>query len=358
MMGRLHDVLFSLQIALLIFLMPVADGFAVQEENGRQGFSVDVLLEKERFTLSDTILVHLRAFHPADYRVDPAFLRAALLEYYGYGQPPFSFMSESLVKGGSSETWIDYRLTPNRTGSFQIGFGNIRFFGKDNGKSVSLLSPLKQVVIDFTNHKEDFLPPEPVFLFFKPLLPVEIDPLVRQALKSSPQVLAAEKNAWRHVFFLRKMPAVLFLTGSLLLICLMVFFAIRATRADKGRNPAIKARSILKELLRKMQDIRKGHRQGTLSSNDALVQYQKAMVECFELRFEIPLSSLTIEELKELLLKAPGLSEVKMDDLNQLLDKSIGIKFGKESVVEEEAGSIMDDSLAALKNIVRAIPEK
>ncbi|CRX37396.1 hypothetical protein [Estrella lausannensis] len=348
--------LFRFAYLLAFFLSQVSPGIA--EEEGQPGFSLDVQLEREIFSLSDEITVHLRAGYPSGYAIDLPALRRALIEYFGYGQPPFSLLKETVIRTSESEAWIDYQIAPSRTGRFFISFGAASFHSKEGDKTVHLLSPLKPLEIVPAAVDPAFAPPEPTYLYFNPLLPVEIDPMVRQQLMTSRELLERERIAWRNLFFLRKAPALLFLIGSSLFIVLMVFLAFRTI---KGRKRAVRgksARSILKELLNQMQVIRARHKSGQFSANDALVFYQKALVECFELRFEIPLASLTVEELKELLCRESAFQQVKQEDLSQLLEASVGIKFGKRVVLDQEAETIMDRSFFALRNIVKSMPNR
>lgn len=357
-MDWIRKVLTLLPSACLLafFLLENADAHA--EEENPLGFSVDVQVDRETFSLSDELTVHLKAAYLSGYEMDLPALRRALIEYFGYGQPPFSLLSETVIKSTDRETWIDYQLSPNRTGRFFIEFGAASFINKEGGKSLHLLSPLKPVEIVPAKEDTAFSPPDPTFLYFNPLLAVEIDPMARHQLMASKEVLEGERRAWRNLFLLRKVPAAVFVIGSSLLIVLMVFFAFRSTRGKKREVRGRSARSILKELLSQMKAIQAKHKSGQYSANDALVFYQKALVECFELRFEIPLASLTVEEMTELLCKESAFQKTKEEDLAQLLEASAGIKFGKKVVQDKEAEKMMDRTLFALKNIEKSMPNQ
>ena len=341
---------------LAFFLFENANAHA--EEESPLGFSVDVQVDREVFTLSDELTVRLKAAYLSGYEMDLPALRRALIEYFGYGQPPFSLLSETVIKRTERETSIDYQLSPSRTGRFFVEFGAVSFINKEGGKSVHLLSPLKQVEIVPAKEDTAFSPPAPAFLYFTPLLPVEMDPMVRHQLMTSKEVIEGERRAWRNLFLLRKIPAAVFVIGSSLLVVLMVFFAFRSMRGKKRQARGRSARSILKELLSQMKAIQAKHKSGQYSANDALVFYQKALVECFELRFEIPLASLTVEEMTELLCKESAFQKTKEEDLAQLLEASVGIKFGKKVIQDQEAEKMMDRSLFALRNIVKSMPNQ
>lgn len=314
-------------------------------------FSITLKLENEKVAVGKNAYLTLKAMHPPGYHLNRTNLKTNLLEYFGYGSPPFSVSKEEVVSETFTNTEIRYRLHPLIMGSYDLSFGLVTF-NETGGDAVTIVSPVIPLNITLGLIDTDYVLPKPPFLLLKPLLPVEIDLELKQKLMSDPEILLKERHGWQEFFFFRKIPLYV-LTGTIIFgIALLVAYAIGLRGSNKTGPHQKSVDAVLKELLFEMQAIQAEHKDGKISSETALVKMQRALINTFELRLNIPASLMTVEELKEALVQIPKIQKGSRKDLDGLLNLTLGIKFGKKTVGREQSIEMMDRSLKVLQNFV------
>lgn len=327
----------------LILAMASIDAKSLKDE-----FNLTLRLEKEEVLVGQTVLLTLDAVHPPGFHIDQENLKTNLVQYLGYGMPPFKLIHAELVKETASNTQIRYLLEPQVPGTFDLSFGIVTF--KNEDEIITILSAAVTATIKLGPLDSSFVPPIPPFLLLKPLLPVEIDLEMKQKLISDPDILSKEHLSWQHSFLLRKIPFYALALG----LITTALFMINHARNRSPQKPFFRKNTdaILKELLLTMRNIQAKQKEGSISPEEALVKMQKALINCFTIRLKIPASKMTVEELKNALLQIESIQGSSRDDMDILLDLTLGIKFGKKTVKREESIQIMENSLKALENLV------
>jgi len=303
--------------------------------------SVNIHTDKKSVEVGQEFSVTFTAFHPNGYQIDPKEVRKGLLEYYGFGLPPFHLVHEEVLKDIPNRTEIRYTLGASVEGDFDLSFGVVKFLGE--GGMEKALSPVIPIHVTLGAVDKDYMPPPPPFLLLKPLLPVEIDMELRQKLMNESEI-----PLWKQIFFLRRLPLYILPFVLVFVVVLIISYAIFGT-AKLNVERQIDVNATLKDLLRTMRVIYEKQKRGEITPEKALVEMQSAMLSCFELKLLLPASHMTVEELRGVLM--PRIRNFQ--ELDAVLEMTLGIKFGKKSVGKDKSIAMMEKAIEGMEGLVQ-----
>jgi hypothetical protein len=321
---------------LTLFSPFIAQGVTLWEGEVKNGFSVSISTPSQTIAVDQQVVLEIFATSPKGYHVNKESLITNLLDYLGYGPPPFTLFSEKEEAVNEKTQKITVILNAEMVGSYELTFRAV-IFNSEAGSQVLLPTGVFPITVTAVVPEPQFqgypakmlaLTSEfPVNLTFSNRINFVDNPQVKEEQRAKNEELFKERQfPWRAVnFFVFLISAVLFVR--------YFYFAIRRKNEEQQRVKTAKEKAL--SVLEAIQV--KDYEQFYVDLTNTVRGYLEEVTE-----FDAP--TLTTQEFLEELSLSSSLDESTKTLLSQFLTSADQVKFARHAPSDDECKRALDSA--------------